>query len=578
MSKPVVLGVLVAAALAITGSAFADANVTVGSPPGPFAQNKQNEPALAIDAANPSIVVAGSNDELDLEACAAGDPTTCPFTQGVGVSGVYFSFDGGASWSQPTYTGWTARDCLGPTACTPHVGPIGTLPGYFEAGLVSDGDPALAFGPRPDASGRFSWANGARLYYANLSENFSGVRSETSFKGQEAVAVSRTDDVAAAAAGNQAAWMSPVIVSRQNSALFSDKEAIWADNASSSPFFGNVYECNASFRAAVSHSPLAEPEPIMFGRSTDGGSSWQVSQLSTATNNFQTGGRQDCTVRTDSIGAVDVFWQGGIQGSPGSPLAAIYMTRSTDGGNTFGKPQIVATFTGCGQFDPNTGRFSFDGVGGARTGTYPSVDIANGAPTGAGATNTIVLGYCNGPTPTDTSPGPNEQALVQVSVNGGFTWSTPVNAAPAADRPNFPAVAISPGGSDVYLDYDNFLQPWQSSPLSPPRLMQAVVRHADLAGGTLGSFADLFRGPTGDARGTSQNGLTAEFLGDYNSIEATNTAGVAVYNDARNAADCPAIDAFRADLSTPRPAPGADCPPTLGNSDVFGGRFADPTP
>ena len=303
-----------------------------------------------------------------------------------------------------------------------------------------------------------------------------------------------------------------------------------------------------------------------------------MSQLSTATNNFQTGGRQDCTVRTDSNGTVYVFWQGGIQGSPGSALAGIYMTRSTDGGKTFDKPQIVATFTGCGHFDPNTGRFSFDGVGGARTGTYPSVDIANGAPSGAGASNAIVLGYCNGPTPTDTSPGPNEQALVQVSVNGGFTWSTPVNGAPASDRPDFPAVAVSPNGADVYLDYDNFLQPWQSSTLAPPRLMQAVVRHADLAGATVGSFTDVFRGPTGDARGTSQNGLTAEFLGDYNSVAATNGAGVAVYNDARNAADCPAIDAYRADLSSTPPAPGTDCPATFGNSDIFGGTFADPTP
>jgi hypothetical protein len=216
----------VAAAVLVLSAtpAFAqgDTLVSVGSPPSPFAQNKQNEPGVAIDAHDPMVVAAGANDEIDLEACRAGDPTTCPFTQGVGLSGIYFSFDGGHSWTQPTYQGWTARHCLGPAACEPRVGPIGTLPHYFENGLVSDGDPSLAFGPRPDANGDFSWANGSRLYYTNLTANFSAERSEQSFKGFEAIAVSRTDDPRAAAAGDASAWMDPVIISKQNAALFSD--------------------------------------------------------------------------------------------------------------------------------------------------------------------------------------------------------------------------------------------------------------------------------------------------------------------------------------------------------------------
>src|SRR5712691_5311289 len=114
-----------------------DTLVTVGSPTSPFTQNKQNEPALAVDANHPNILAAGSNDEIDLEACNAGDATTCPFTSGVGVSGIYFSFNSGTSWTQPTYTGWTARQCVGAPGftCTPGLGPIGTLPKYFEKGL-----------------------------------------------------------------------------------------------------------------------------------------------------------------------------------------------------------------------------------------------------------------------------------------------------------------------------------------------------------------------------------------------------------------------------------------------------------
>jgi hypothetical protein len=106
---------------------------------------------------------------MDLEACNNRTDTTCPFTGGVGTSGIYFSDNGGASWQQPTnYQGWTARDCLGLPGtssapadnCDAHPGPIGTLPRYFENGLVSDGDPAVAFGPQPGSNGGFAWANG----------------------------------------------------------------------------------------------------------------------------------------------------------------------------------------------------------------------------------------------------------------------------------------------------------------------------------------------------------------------------------------------------------------------------------
>ena len=135
----------------------------------------------------------------------------------------------------------------------------------------------------------------------------------------------------------------------------------------------------------------------------------------------------------------------------------------------------------------------------------------------------------------------------------------------------------------------SFLQPWQSTTASP-RLFQGVVRHAevDRATGAIGAWSDIHRAPTGDARGSSANALIDEFLGDYDYAFATNDFVVAVWNDARRAADCPAIDAYRdaiaagtaAGTSTDpsRPAPEQACPATFGNTDIFGGSYADPTP
>src|SRR5438067_3619555 len=135
-------------------AAVTDALVSVGSPSGNTPENHQNEPAVAVDAHNPDVLVAGSNDVIDDQPCpqeTATDIGSClPNPRpNVGISGVYFSFDRSHTWTQPTYTGWSARNCAPTTPCDGSVGPIGTLPWYYESGLVSFGDPAVAIGPKP---------------------------------------------------------------------------------------------------------------------------------------------------------------------------------------------------------------------------------------------------------------------------------------------------------------------------------------------------------------------------------------------------------------------------------------------
>ena len=51
----------------------------------------------------------------------------------------------------------------------------------------------------------------------------------------------------------------------------------------------------------------------------------------------------------------------------------------------------------------------------------------------------------------------------------------------------------------------------------------------------------------GDARASSANTLIDEFIGDYNTVDATNGGAVSVFNDASNAGVCDKMNAFRQD-------------------------------
>jgi hypothetical protein len=578
-------GLLACAAVVGSSGAMAihggDREVTVGSNDAVFSQNKQNEPAIAVDANHPNVLAAGANDNIDMEACNADNPKTCPFTEGVGVTGVQFSFDGGDKWIQPTYSGWTARHCVGAPGftCTPAVGPIGTLPWYFEEGLVADGDRAVAFGPQPGPGG-FSWANGSRLYFANLTSNFSAERDEATFKGFKAIAVSRTDDVAAAAADDKDAWRPPVIVSKQSSATFADKEQIWADNAASSRFFGNVCVCWTDFRGAGA-------APVRVARSTDGGDTWEVKQVSPAHNVApKLWGHSGCTIRTSSTGTVYVFYE--LFQDPSSfrpPVGTHMMVRSFDGGRSWERPRELFRVTDpCFFVDLVISRCVMDGIGGSRNdlSAVPSVDIANGAPTGAGATNLIVDTWADG------RDGLNqEDVMLSHSSNAGATWSEPRRISTAPDRGYYAAPALAPDGTDVYVVYNALTTPFRNT-TADSRTLVGVVKHANVAGGTPGAFTEIHRGAPGDARGSAQNNLLAGFLGDYVYAFATRDYAAAVWNDARNAAVCGQMNTYlqmlrdgtaTTSVTDPnRPAPNVDCAPTFGNTDIFGGSWADPTP
>ncbi len=87
---------------------------------------------------------------------------------------------------------------------------------------------------------------------------------------------------------------------------------------------GRLYASWTQFRSIPGTS-----EPVLVSSSTDGGRSWsRPNQLSGASNNAVTGGRQGSAVRTDGRGNVYVAWEdGGYQ---------VYSV-SRDGGVTYSR-------------------------------------------------------------------------------------------------------------------------------------------------------------------------------------------------------------------------------------------------
>src|SRR6266498_3812459 len=252
------LAVVAPSAVAQTPAATS-ALVSVGSPTNQHPQNAQNEPSLAVDASRPNVLAEGANDLVDMQPCSRLASTTAgacsfplgTFNLGVGLSAVNFSFDSGRTWTQPTYQGLTAADC-DPTVepCIPHPGPIHTVPNFYENGLRSRSDTGVAFGPVP-VGGRFSWDNGSRLYFSTLATNLNDTIIQQGGQNSNfAITVSHIDDITEARVADQSNWSKPYFVPAHVAASVGlDKEQIWADNASSSPFFGNVYVCYSDFHS-----------------------------------------------------------------------------------------------------------------------------------------------------------------------------------------------------------------------------------------------------------------------------------------------------------------------------------------
>ena len=512
-----------------------------------FPTNKQNETTVAVNPADVSRLIAGSNDEQQQPACGDGPvrgdtaPGDCSFFAGVGSDGIYVSSNGGLNWS--------------------NVGLIDDAPGWRSGAFVSDGDPVIVYGPKPDASAPrgFSYAHGARAYYVGLAAFKATLSTYASaIKAPEYIVVSSSDD-------NGLTWSAPVrATTKDNPNTFNDKNSGWVDDNPSSPYFGRLYVGFTSFR---SFSATGGNAPVMVAVSADGGASFGAPlQLSQAQNNGAQGGRQGTDIAAGPDGTVYVAWEEGQR-------QVVRVSR--DGGRSFAKATTIGAVTDIDSPIPGAN---------FRTDSFPS--IAADPRTGS---TTVWASWT-----TKTAGG--GRVLVARSNDRGATWGAATTVSGAADGyAFFDSLGVAPTGR-VDVGY-------QALTAANPAAFGTGNASIDAfyAGRGAGGWASPLRvsSAASDPAASSQNNLRAQFWGDYSTtVSSTSKAWFVWSDDTRGGVGCPAVDAFQTQLfdrglptaeddeavgkdrpsavpEPAKPAPESVCPSAFGNADV---RLAVVTP
>jgi hypothetical protein len=553
LSKPVLIlmamsvpGALVAtdATAATSSESQANSPQVAGDPSSDttavFPTNKQNEPTIAVNPINPQLLIAGSNDEQRQPACGDGPvrgdtvDSDCSFFPGVGTSGIYTSSNGGASWTNR--------------------GLLDDQPSWAGKGVLSDGDPVIAFGPKPKAGGGFTFDNGARAYYSSLA-------SIAGLKGFEFIIVSYSDD-------NGATWSTPVIGTTKTSAVdFNDKNWITVDTSPTSAFFGRVYLSWTEFRSNTTTGNGSEP--VMVSASSNGGVSFGApNQLSPAGNNGTGNGRQGSSVEVGPDGSVYVAFEQGF-----AQVAVV----SRDGGKSWTRPTTIGALVGIDNPIPGAN---------FRTNSFPAI----AADPRAGST-TVYAAWSN-----KTAAG--GRIVVATSTDRGVHWGAPVQVSGNEGYAFFQGLDVAPNGR-VDLAYQSLTTTNPATFGTGNAAIDAYGAHKPANGGW--TAPRKLTTVSSDPAASAQNNLQRQFWGDYNTLVSDANGAWFIFTDSRRGVGCADVDAYQkflkdnglvirgdmADrlsqratgvnpaLSDPsvKPAPGVVCESQFGNTDLVTVRF-----
>jgi hypothetical protein len=443
-------------------------------------RRSQNEPTVAVDPHNTSVVTSGSNDY-----CAA-------IVNGDVWAGYYRSTDGGSSWQDSLVPGYPADSSAGGTASP------------ARGSCSAAGDPSQAFD------------NAGRLFYAFICFNRGKPVNGGIYVARYTGDGGTYDRTVLVKKGTPSAHFA-------SSGLFQDKVNLAVDQTAG-PNSGNVYVAWSQYNGSAGNNT------VLLSRSTDHGLTFEnpvhVTPKAHGTASFA-----DVSVGPDGavyVSAIDYP-------SANNPSTDIWVAKSTDGGASFGPAVVVASID---QFDSS----QYSGIGASDCGDGPFA-CPTGFTFSRFFSSEAVAADASGVHVVWAARTATGQSKVFVRNSpDGISWPTPAATidAVAAGHQWFPDIASS-GGTISVVFYDSRADP-AYSPARPPGNTAAGANSGNVvntfvAQSTNGgvSWSENQVSSVGSNFGWETHASRRDgFWGDYLYISAVGSTVKAAWTDSRD--------------------------------------------